>query len=458
MVQGDIDQHHAKFPWQAGIGTEESNTIGTRGIYETNSARCHLAPTNRMPENVGTESGWKFYEARPFLSGIFFWTGFDYRGEPSPYGWPAVTSQYGIVDLCGFPKDIFYYLKSWWGDKPVLHIAAHWNWPEDSEKEKSIKVYSNCDEVELFLNEESLGKKQMEVNGHLEWKVNYSPGVLKAVGSDEGEVIITRKVETTGIPNKIDMHTDNANLKADGKDVSVITILVKDSEGRIVPTAMNELAFGLEGPARILGVGNGDPASHEKERYFETIEVAPIVDLKEKTVKNLTNRPETADGYDDSGWIPALQKQEDWQVYEDTLLVIRGSFDLPEFSDETVINLFTKSIVDQQSIFVNGHNIAERLKRDAPGQSYQLDHSILNKGKNEYAVTGQKFRLAHRWDEPNTDPGLVQLIYPVETWQRKAFNGLAQVIVQSDGEEGKILLKATSPGLKDKTIELIAAD
>ena len=186
IVQGDIDGHHSKFPWQAGVGTEETNTRCTRGIYKTDKSKGYLEPTNRMPENVGTESGWKFYSARPFLSGLFYWTGFDYRGEPHPFGWPQVSSQSGLVDLCGFPKDIYYYLKSWWGSEPVLHIAPV-NWKGEKGEKINVLIYSNCEQIELFLNNSSLGKKNMSVNGHLEWVVKYEPGVLLARGYKEGQ-------------------------------------------------------------------------------------------------------------------------------------------------------------------------------------------------------------------------------------------------------------------------------
>ena len=176
IVQGNIDEHHKKFPWQAGIGTEESNTMGTRGIYANDFSHGHMAATNRMPENVGTESGWQFYDARPFLAGLFYWTGFDYRGEMNPMDWPAVSAQKGILDLCGFPKDIFYYLKSWWGKEPVLHIFPHWNWTGQEGKEIQVTVYSNCEQVELLLNNKSLGTKEMPRNGHVEWPVALPAG------------------------------------------------------------------------------------------------------------------------------------------------------------------------------------------------------------------------------------------------------------------------------------------
>jgi len=268
IVQGNIDEHHKNFPWQSGIGTEESNTIGTRGVYVDDKENGRMAASNRMPENVGTESGWKFYAARPFLSGVFFWTGFDYRGEANPLVWPAVNSQFGIIDLCGFPKDIFYYLKSWWGKEPVMHIMPHWNWKGSEGKNIKVIVYSNAEVVELLLNGKSLGKKPMETNGHLEWDVNYKPGTLVAKGFSKGKLIVSEKIQTTDESAKIELSADRMELNADGEDVAIITVRVNDKKNRLVPTANNEVTFTLNGPGKIIGVGNGDPASHEPEQFF----------------------------------------------------------------------------------------------------------------------------------------------------------------------------------------------
>ena len=270
IVQGNIDEHHKNFPWQSGIGTEESNTIGTRGVYVDDKANGRMAASNRMPENVGTESGWKFYAARPFLSGLFFWTGFDYRGEPNPLVWPAVNSQFGIVDLCGFPKDIFYYLKSWWGKQPVMHIMPHWNWKGSEGKNIKVTIYSNAEEVELVLNKKSLGKKTMEKNGHLEWEVAYQPGTLVAKGFVNGKPTVSEQVETTGAPAKVALLADRSQLNADGEDVAVITVQLNDLKNRWVPTANKEIVFALSGQGKIIGVGNGDPASHAPEQFVST--------------------------------------------------------------------------------------------------------------------------------------------------------------------------------------------
>lgn len=454
LVQGNIDEHHAKFPWQAGVGTEETNTKQTRGIYETDNQRAHMAPTNRMPENVGTELCWKYYAARPFLAGLFYWTGFDYRGESNPYDWPAVINQSGDIDLCGFPKEMFYYLKSWWSKEPVLHLMPHWSWKGREGQEIKVTAYSNCEQVELFLNNKSLGKQEMPLNGHLEWKVNYQPGVLLARGYKAGKEILTKKMETTGEAATIQLSADRNVIKADGEDVAVITVQINDAKGLMVPTADNEINFTITGAGKIIGVGNGDPSSHEADRFFETIKTAKIENLKELAGDNLDNRPEVADGLDDSAWKPAFQNQsDDWRVYTDSLIVVRGAFELPDIS-KAEVNLYTKSITENQAVYVNGHLLGANLKRDDPNQSFRLEHALIKSGRNEYAVVGQRFRKRHQWDTPNTDPGLVQVIYPAERWKRKVFNGLAQIIVQSTKQVGEIILSAASPGLKPVVVKI----
>ena len=453
---GNIDEHHAKFPLQAGIGSEETNTHQTRGIYITENEKSYTGPYNEPPRNSGAETVWKFYSDRPFLSGLFYWTGFDYRGESNPYNWPAVINQSGSFDLCGFQKDIFYYFKSWWDSEPVLHIFPNWNWKGYEGKEIHVTIFSNCEQVELFLNKKSLGKQSMPMNGHLEWKVDYQPGILIAKGYNSGKEILTDKVQTTSDAATLQLSSDRTAINADGEDVSVITVQVNDQNGSFVPTADNVISFTLDGPGKIIGVGNGDPTSHEADRFFEIVKTAKIDNLKELAVNNLIDRPETVAGFNDSTWKPALrsQRSDDWRVYIDTLLVIRGTFEITNLTDETEINLFTKSIVENQSIYVNGHLLASNIKRDALNQSYRLDHSIIKSGKNEYAVTGQRFRKRHQWDEPNRDPGLVQVIYPAKQWKRKTFNGLAQIIVQANTQAGEISLTASSQGLKQGSMKI----
>jgi beta-galactosidase len=411
---------------------------------------------SRTPEHGGTEYGWRFYSARPFLSGLFFWTGFDYRGEMNPFDWPAVSSQSGILDLCGFPKDIFYYLKSWWGKEPVLHVAPYWNRKNQEKQATRVTVYSNCEQVELLLNGGSLGRRDMPRNGHLEWSVNYQPGILAARGYSGTATVLEERVEPFGDPAAIHATADRDILRADGEDVSVVTIQVTDSSGVPVPDDSSTITFGIVGPGRIIGVGNGDPSSHEPDRYFETVRTSRIEGMRELAVTNLNDRPEVAAGYDDAAWKPALQskRSDDWRAYTDSLIVIRGTFDLPGVTNATEVHLFTKSIVERQSVYVNGHLLAADIRRDAPDQSFRLEHSILRQGRNVYAVTGQRFRKKHQWDEPNTDPGLVQTIDPPHRWERRLFNGLAQLIVQSTKQPGELVLTASAKGLRQAAVTL----
>jgi beta-galactosidase len=456
IMLGNINGHHKKFPWQPALGTEEGNTGSTRGIYVTDSSLAHMCPTNRGPEEVGTEFGWKFYSARPFLAGLFYWTGFDYRGEMTPFDWPAISSQYGLLDVCGFPKDPYYYLKSWWGKEPVLHIYPNWNWKNHEGQQTIVTVYSNCDQVELFLNHKSLGKKDMPVNGHLNWMVNYQQGAFKAVGYKENKIVLEKSTDLFGKAAAIQLLPDRNAIKADGQDVSVITVQVEDSKKALVPDGSSTIAFTLEGPGKIIGVGNGDPSCHEADRYIETVSTVKIENLKELAVNSLDNRLEVASGFDDTKWKPILKRQrgDDWQAYTDTLLVIRGTYELPGFTNETELTLLTKSIVENQSVYVNGHLLASNIKRDAPDQSYLLDHKIIKPGENDYAVTGKRFRNRNQWDEPNTDAGLVQLVVPTPQWKRSLFNGKAEVIVQSAKQPGNLILKASGNGLKETVLKI----
>jgi beta-galactosidase len=455
IVQGDIDVHHSKFPTQAGVGTEETNTMGTRGVYVTDMAAGHLAPTNRMPENVGTEYGWNFYSARPFLAGLFYWTGFDHQGEPNPCVWPAVGAQKGLLDQCGFPKDTYYYLKSWWGNEPVVHIMPHWNWKGDEGKEKTVTVYSNCDAVEIWLNNKSLGRQSVKRNGHLEWKVKYYPGTLVAKGFINDKNIVSDKVETSGEASVIRLIPDRATIKADRQDISIITVKIEDEEGRFVPTASNEIMFTLDGPGKIIGVGNGDPSSHEADQYVESVIISDISNLRIKAVDNILQRPETDIDFDDSKW-PLAFPVNKWNEAISTPLVrgivIRGEFILPDISNATEIALYARSLGEEQSIYVNGHLLTTGMKRDRLSHEFILDPELVHEGKNVFAIVGTPLLKQYEWDELNTYPGSVKVVFPAPQWKRRVFNGLAQIIVQSTGKPGAITLKAGSQGLKPAAV------
>jgi beta-galactosidase len=212
------------------------------------------------------EHAWQFYSTRPFVAGTFIWTGFDYRGEPYPYNlWPAVNAHYGVLDLCGFPKDVAYYYKANWTNEPVLHIFPHWNWPGKEGQKIPVWCYSNFDEVELFLNGKSQGRKTVNPKDHLAWEVPYQPGTLLARGYRSGQAAAEEKIETTGPAAKIRLSPDRKTIDADGCDIALVKVEVLDSQNRPVPTADNLIRFSITNGS-IIGVGNGDPDSHESEK------------------------------------------------------------------------------------------------------------------------------------------------------------------------------------------------
>ncbi len=454
LTHGSIDDHHKKFPKQPSMLTEESTTGATRGIYETDRAKGFMAPGDYASSRPGIERGIQFCAERPFVSGLFFWTGFDYRGEANPFGWPQVNTHFGIIDLCGFPKDTYYYLKSVWTDEPVLHIFPHWNWADKVGKPIKIWTYSNCDQVELFLNAQSLGRKPMPKLSHLEWDVNYEPGMLSAKGYKGGSEIITAKVETTGAPAAIRLIPDRDSIKADGADVSVVTIQVEDDKGRIVPTAGNDIVFKLQGEGKIIGVGNGNPSSHEPEQFPDITRIELIKDLKMLLIADKVNFSQTAYEFDDSNWTGFRQATEVNTPKTDNLIAVRGTFQLPAIRDDIKVTLFAKSNSDNQSVYVNGHLIADGIKRNAPNQDFKLDNAILKEGKNVFAVVGTPFVVRRQYEELNADPGVVQVFIPAQQWKRKAFNGLAQIIVQSKHQPGEITLTADSEGLKSSSMKI----
>jgi beta-galactosidase len=265
-----VADYHKDHPNQPLLGTEMGSTVTTRGIYEKDETRAYVPDQDITHPWWASkaETWWKLAAENNYWLGGFIWTGFDYRGEPTPYKWPNINSHFGIMDVCGFPKNIYYYYKSWWTNEDVLHLSPHWNWPDKVGKPIDVWVNSNADEVELFLNEKSLGKKTMERNSHLQWNVLYEPGTLEAIAYKKGKKI-TAKIETTGQATTVVLTPDKTILMADGKDATVVNISITDEKGREVPTANNLLAFTISENAKIIGVGNGDPSSHEADTCKE---------------------------------------------------------------------------------------------------------------------------------------------------------------------------------------------
>ena len=263
-----IDAFHKEYPRKPSVGTETASTLATRGIYANDPVRGYMSAydVNPVPWGKTAEQWWSFYDERDFLSGGFCWTGFDYRGETTPYKWPCISSHFGVMDTCGFPKDTYFYYKAWWGNEPVLHLFPHWNWAGKEGQEIEVWTYCNQDSVELFLNGASLGSQQVKKNSHQVWKVKYAPGAIEARAGKSGRVVLTEKRETSGLAAKIVATPDRMKIAADGEDVSVVNLTIVDAQGRTVPTASNLVTFSVSGPGKLIGVGNGDPSCHESDK------------------------------------------------------------------------------------------------------------------------------------------------------------------------------------------------
>lgn len=281
-AHAEYENHPKVFPDRPFIATETTSALATRGYYDKDSdsikrwpVRWDLLFTGGNPGNTVSaydqvsapwgsthEETWRIVKRNKYLSGMFVWTGFDYLGEPTPYVWPSRSSYFGIIDLAGFPKDVYYMYQSEWTDKPVLHVFPHWNW-EEGEKVDVWAYYSKADEVELFLNDVSLGvRKKDDEDFHVMWETTFTPGTLKAVSRKNGEIVLTREIKTSDSPYQIEMQPDRKHIAADGEDLSFVVVTIRDKEGTLVPYATNEVKFSIEGEGEIVGVDNGDPTSH----------------------------------------------------------------------------------------------------------------------------------------------------------------------------------------------------
>jgi beta-galactosidase len=262
------------------IGTENVSVGGLRGQYSIASDQSDRRPGRSRDYRLGmiqAEQLWKFTSVNDYVIGDFMWTGIDYLGEA---GWPNKNSSSGVIDLCGFPKDGYYFYQSQWTKKPMVHILPHWNWAGSEGKVIPVIAYSNCDTVELFLNGKSFGAKSYVFpqqghskswigyarpyvapttsDLHLSWDVPYEPGTLKAVGRKNGK-IISEEVRTTSKPAAIRLSADKKNINADAHDIANVKVEIVDENGFVVPTASNTIEFKIEGEGILLGTDNGNP-------------------------------------------------------------------------------------------------------------------------------------------------------------------------------------------------------
>jgi beta-galactosidase len=462
----EMDSYHAKHPDQPNVGTEQGSTTTTRGIYADDKQRGYVtAFIDGAPGWANTpEEWWSVFADRPWLSGGFVWTGFDYRGEPTPYYWPCVNSHFGILDTCGFWKDIAWYYQAWWTTNTVLHLMPHWNWPGKEGQTVRVDALSNCKSVELFLNGASLGKQAMKPNSKLSWQVTYAPGTLSAKGFDDaGKVIAETKVETTGDAAAVQLTPDRPTINANGEDVSVLTVAVTDAQGRIVPVAGNKINFAIEGAGKILGVGNGDPSCHEPDTFIgqPALNIVPVGGwrwkLAELPAKRGALAPEYAPEFDDSAWNTIKPKTDgdtgDMPLKEGETAIYRAHINLTadELAGPGVQVRFT-CIDDHGWVFVNNKRVGE--SHDWQAQPLFDIKKALHPGDNVIAV-GVKNDEGEGGLNPDVNVELVGK--PVASpWSRSVFNGLAQVMVQSTKDAGEIKLTASADGLAPATATITA--
>lgn len=284
-------------------GSETSSCVSTRGEYHFPMEKYDTHESKQVTSYDFIGPSWAYppdfefeaLEKVPQMLGEFVWTGFDYLGEPTPYGgrdnstngywngdWPVRSSFFGIVDLCGFPKDRFYLYQSQWTDEPMVHVLPHWTWPERVGQDTPIVAYTNCDEVELIVNGESLGRKarfsdpvelpmspkaagseNWQTKYRLRWIAPYQPGSIRVVGYVDGKAACSKEIKTAGPPARLRLIPDRSVISADGEDLSFITVRIDDADGNPCPRANNLVRFEIDGPGTIAAVGNGNPGTTE---------------------------------------------------------------------------------------------------------------------------------------------------------------------------------------------------
>lgn len=257
------DEFREKYPNMPMLGSENDSAFETRGVYKTDYEK-HIIDcydSEAAPWGNTYRDGFKQIDTRKHILGMFIWTGFDYRGEPTPFEWPSIGTQFGIMDTCGFKKDAFYLNKAFFTEEPMIHVLPHWNWNEG----ETVKVmtHTNCEEAELFLNGISLGKKAVDKYDMAQWEVEFVPGELSMTGYRDGIAVCTDSVKTSEKAAKllITPHKDFAY----SDDAVAVNVCAVDENGIVVPYADNLVSFAVNG-GTVIGVGNGDPNSHEKDK------------------------------------------------------------------------------------------------------------------------------------------------------------------------------------------------
>jgi len=452
-AQHDVDAMHRRFPDRPIVITEEGLTHATRGIYADDPARAHVAAYDKRSGGASTasiEEAWRFNAERPFIAGMFVWTGFDYRGETTPYGWPAISSQFGQLDTTGALKDSGHYLKAAWTAEPMVHLLPHWNWQGREGQPIDVRVYANTEEVELLLNGQSLGRQARAPHASLRWRVPFAPGSLTARGYRAGTLVASETITTTGNGAAVRLVVDRPRIQSDGSDVAIVNVSIVDGEGRVVPTANQRLAFEASGPLRLLGMGNGDPGSHEADKPAERHHHASLSDWRLKGAATpgeahaLAVSAVDGEGWREPfGWVP-----DHLRPAETAFNVFRARFVRPAAAAGDKQVLFVGDVAPGQQLLLNGQPVPTR--RDEGLNAIDLDAALLRETNTLTLVFATpEGGLRRHLDEAQGGRrwATVRATQPAGAWQRRAFNGHAQVIVQSTGVAGRATVRVTGEGL-----------
>ena len=459
-AQHNIDAMHKRFPERPVVVTEEGLTYATRGIYADDAQRVQVAAYDKRSGGDSTasvEQAWRFNAERPFIAGAFFWTGFDYRGETTPYGWPAISSQFGMMDTTGAFKDSGQYLRAAWTSEPMVHVLPHWNWPGKEGQAIDVRVYSNTEEIELLLNGHSLGRKPLARYAHAQWSVPYAPGELLARGYKGGILVTSQTVASTGAPYAVAIESTRSSLQADGRDVAVLELTVRDAQGRVSPLADDLLKFEVTGPLQLLGMGNGDPGSHEADKPAERYRFATLSNWSLRDESRREALTDAARDADASLWRAPFQ----WTLPEKRpapapFAAVRLRFQRPVLATGERAELFMAEIVPGQQLLLNGAPVAARQSGDGllvlTLESAQLKDNNELVWQLQVPAGGMQTLVdaaqgGGRWAQ-------LRLTTPASPWQRHAFNGRAQLIVQSTHQPGQAAVTVRGAGLQAARLQI----
>jgi beta-galactosidase len=342
---------------------------------------------------------------------------------------------------------------------PMVHLLPHWNWVGKEGQPIEVWAYTNTDAVELLLNGKSLGRQTMMKDSHLVWSVPYAAGSLIARGYRNGKMVASDEVDTTGIAKIVQLTADRNQIAADGRDVSVITVNVDDDKGRIVPTSDNLVSFSVQGPIRIIGVGNGDPGSHEADHPVDRYRYISLSHWRSLAVDSVAGRSEMAQTVDTASWRdPFVWLPPEQQPPATKALVVRGEFAMPDMRDSETAQLSVATLGANQSVYVNGQ--LAKLRSQDGGSIIDLNRSDLNAMNSLTYIfempDGGVPKLADA-SQNGVNWASLRITTPAQAWQRRVFNGSAQVLVQSTGDSGTGIVTATSEGLKSGHVSLVVA-